>query len=189
MISMKRQEVQNSRIKPAEMISNEDDILINGSSKFSSVLFLRVPPSSNKLKYHFFSLNENPIRDPIRSLTFADDSASINILQSCNGLLSSPHLYRLEIYSSETQLWSFSSEIPKVNYSRWAYCCGAIYWMSYSRNFLCFDVDKERFQDPSLLQKPKRLEEHETERASEREKEIKEGKTHSPANIKRREII
>ncbi|KAK6249657.1 hypothetical protein SCA6_003662 [Theobroma cacao] len=102
---------------------------------------------------------------------------------------SSPHLYRLEIYSSETQLWSFSSEIPKVNYSRWAYCCGAIYWMSYSRNFLCFDVDKERFQDPSLLQKPKRLEEHETERASEREKEIKEGKTHSPANIKRREII
>ncbi|KAK6249656.1 hypothetical protein SCA6_003661 [Theobroma cacao] len=87
MISMKRQEVQNSRIKPAEMISNEDDILINGSSKFSSVLFLRVPPSSNKLKYHFFSLNENPIRDPIRSLTFADDSASINILQSCNGLL------------------------------------------------------------------------------------------------------
>ncbi|EOY22797.1 hypothetical protein QUC31_007925 [Theobroma cacao] len=217
MISMNRQEVQNSRTKPAEMIGNEDDILINGSSKFPSALFLRVPPSSNKPKYHFLSLDGNPVRDPIRSLTFADDSAGISILQSCNGLLlcrsnrrtgeynrnyyiynpttnkytilpqpanripntifcvilafdpsrssyykvvfvrssrSSPYLYQLEIYSSETQLWSYSSEIPKVNYSRWAYCCGAIYWMSYSRNFLCFEVDQERFREIPMPEIP-----------------------------------
>ncbi|XVF08515.1 hypothetical protein REPUB_Repub07fG0009700 [Reevesia pubescens] len=66
----------------------------------------------------------------------------------------SPHLYQLEIYSSETQLWSFSSEIPKFDYRRGVYCCGSIHWMTYPRALLCFDVDQERFQEIPMPEIP-----------------------------------
>ncbi|KAE8720192.1 putative Kinase superfamily protein [Hibiscus syriacus] len=58
------------------------------------------------------------------------------------------HLYRLEIYSSEAHLWSFSSDIPKVkNFGQGGYCCGAVHWiMNNSRSLLRFDVHLERFQ-------------------------------------------
>ncbi|XVF54919.1 hypothetical protein PTKIN_Ptkin05aG0219300 [Pterospermum kingtungense] len=55
--------------------------------------------------------------------------------------------YQLDIYSSETHFWSFSSEIPNINYSQGVYCCGSIHWMiQNSRDLLCFDVDEERFR-------------------------------------------
>ncbi|MFQ6637743.1 hypothetical protein Gotur_013744 [Gossypium turneri] len=179
-----------------------------------SAIFLRMQPSLNKLKYHFLSLDRNPVREPsVRSFTFVDDPAGIRILQSCNGLLlccsnnrlgeynrnyyiynptthqyttlpkpdnrtqspntifgvilafdplksahykvifvrsseTSPHLYQLEIYSSETHQWSFSSEISKVNnFSQGVYCCGGIHWRNNSGPFLRFDVHQERFQE------------------------------------------
>ncbi|KAK8598814.1 hypothetical protein V6N13_076760 [Hibiscus sabdariffa] len=66
------------------------------------------------------------------------------------------HLYQLEIYSSETHLWSFSSNIPKVkNFGQGVYCGGAIHWiMNNSRCLLCFNVHLERFQEiplPNIL--------------------------------------
>ncbi|XWS51568.1 hypothetical protein CRYUN_Cryun12cG0187900 [Craigia yunnanensis] len=64
------------------------------------------------------------------------------------------HLYQLEIYSSETHRWSFSSEIPKVNYSQGVYCCGSIHWMANSGALLCFDVDQERFQEIPMPEIP-----------------------------------
>ncbi|XWS47700.1 hypothetical protein CRYUN_Cryun13aG0006600 [Craigia yunnanensis] len=190
---------------------------LNQSSKCPSALFLRVPPSSNKPKYYFLSLDGKPVRNPfITSLTFVDESAGIRILQSCNGLLlcrsnsrigeynrnyyiynpttnkyttipkpgnripntifgvilafdpskslhykvvfvrssKTSHLYQLEIYSSETRHWSFSNEIPEVNYSQGVYCGGSIHWMKNPRALLCFDVDQERFQEIPMPEIP-----------------------------------
>ncbi|XVE63852.1 hypothetical protein DITRI_Ditri07aG0054500 [Diplodiscus trichospermus] len=64
------------------------------------------------------------------------------------------HLYQLEIYSSETHLWSFPSEILKVNYSQGVYCCGSIHWMTNYGPLLCFDVDQERFQEIPMPEIP-----------------------------------
>ncbi|OMO52192.1 hypothetical protein COLO4_37368 [Corchorus olitorius] len=68
---------------------------------------------------------------------------------------SSPRdLYQLEIFSSETQLWTFSREIPSANYSQGVYCCGAIYWRTNSGAFQCFIVDQERFEEIPMPEIP-----------------------------------
>lgn len=251
MVSMKRQEAPSSRTKSAEMIGNNDDILINilvhlpeksllrfrnvskhwlsllsspyfsrclnHTSKSPSALFLRMPSSSYKPKYYFLWLDGKPILGPfIRSLTFVDEPAGIRILKSCNGFFlccsnnrigeynrnyyiynpttnqyttlpqtsiripnttfgvilafdpsksshykvvfvrssETSHLYQLEIYSSETQRWSFSNEIPRANYSQGVYCCGCIYWMTNSGTLLCFGVDQERFHEIPMPEIP-----------------------------------
>ncbi|XVE56433.1 hypothetical protein DITRI_Ditri04bG0008700 [Diplodiscus trichospermus] len=252
MVSMEIQEVSNSSTKSAEMIANNNDILINilvhlpeksllrfrnvsknwfslisspyfsrclnQSSRFPPALFLRMSSSSRKPKYHLFSLDGEPVRDPLTaSFTFVDDPAGIRILQSCNGLLlccsnnrigehkpnyyiynpatnqyttlpkpvyrtmntifgvvlafdpsksihykvvfvrssrTSTHLYQLEIYSSETQLWSFSDEIAKAKYSQGVYCCGSIHWRTNTRALLSFDVEQERFQETPMPEIP-----------------------------------
>ncbi|KAB2053719.1 hypothetical protein ES319_A12G206900v1, partial [Gossypium barbadense] len=223
-------EFSNSYTESNELIGYNDDILINvlirlpGNPYFSrclnqipmfpSAIFLQMQLSLNKPKYHFLSLDRNPVREPsVQSFTFVDDPAGIRILQSCNGLLlccsnnrlgeynrnyyiynptthqyttlpkpdnrtqspntifgvilafdplksvhyrvifvrsseTSPHLYQLEMYSSETHQWSFSSEISKVNnFSQGVYCCGGIHWRNNSGSFLRFDVHQERFQE------------------------------------------
>ncbi|XVF49411.1 hypothetical protein PTKIN_Ptkin04bG0009700 [Pterospermum kingtungense] len=66
----------------------------------------------------------------------------------------SPNLYQLEIYSSETKLWSFSTELPRANYSQGVYCYGCIHWMTNSGTLLCFDVDQERFQEIPMPEIP-----------------------------------
>ncbi|XP_022737367.1 F-box protein At5g07610-like [Durio zibethinus] len=252
MISMEIQHVSNSSTKSAEMIGNNDDILINilvrlplksllrfrnvskhwlslisspyfclclnERSIFPSALLLRKSASSNKPEFYFLWLDGKPVHEPlIRSLTFIDDSAGIKISQSCNGLLlccsnsrngepnrnyyiynpttnqyttlpkpgnripntifgvilafdpsksphykvvfvrsskTSPDLYQLEIYSSETHLWSFSREIPKFKYRQGVYCSGAIHWISNYESLLCFDVDQESFQEMPMPEIP-----------------------------------
>ncbi|KAK8516219.1 hypothetical protein V6N13_025727 [Hibiscus sabdariffa] len=62
----------------------------------------------------------------------------------------SSHLYQLEIYSSQTRLWSFSSEVQEFNYSKGAYCSGFIHWTTNSGASLRFDVGRERFQEIAL---------------------------------------
>ncbi|GMI95366.1 hypothetical protein like AT5G07610 [Hibiscus trionum] len=102
--------------------------------------YATIPKPGNRTPNTIFGviLAFDPSKSPHYKVVFVRSSRTFN------------HLYQLEIYSSETRLWSFSSEVPKFNYSKGAYCSGFIHWMTNSGASLRFDVDRERFQEIPL---------------------------------------